>query len=232
MITPTIVQSKRWIAQQVINELQNDKPNIDFKIDEREVFLRMDSEVNQMARVSYFDNWKMSTSELDEHFITTWDGDNAITVVDQENGNPSYIDLPASYVDLPNHRGIDEIWPLEYGTYDQSVIIRSHRSLRMLQNNKVSNMQKRLSGYPQGQRFYFDTCDVGTKYGTKFGVRLVIRDSAFIGYDEIYPIPADKIKALMIILVDWFRSRKAQRSDTIRDGNDNITSAPLTRASA
>lgn len=217
-----MIGSKRWVAEQVLNELQNDKRNIDFKIDEREVFLRMDSEVNQMARTSYFDNWKMSSADLDEQFITTWDDETAISIVDQPNGLPSYLDLPAGYVDLPRNRGIEEIWPVEYGEYSQSVVIVSHRALRQYQNMKAGNMQGRLFAYPQGRRMYFGTCDVGKKYGPKFGVRLVIRDSSMIGLDEIYPLPADKMKALIMILVVWFRSRREQPTDRVRDSNDNV----------
>lgn len=216
-----MIGSKRWVAQQVIVELQNDKPNIDFKIDEREIFLRMDAEVNQMARQSFFDNWKFSGANIDEQFLTRWDGDNAITVIDQPDSQPSYLELPASWVDLPRNRGIDEIWPLEYGEYNQSVIITSHRDKRLYQNNKAGNMQGRLSGYPSGRRFIFNECNVGKKYGDKFGVALVIRDSSQIGYDEIYPIPADKLKALILILVTWYRSRRDQPTDRVRDSNDN-----------
>lgn len=216
-----MIGSKRWVAQQVIVELQNDKPNIDFKIDEREIFLRMDAEVNQMARQSFFDNWKFSGANIDEQFLTRWDGDNAITVIDQPNGQPSYLELPASWVDLPRNRGIDEIWPLEYGEYSQSVIITSHRDKRLYQNNKAGNMQGRLSGYPRGRQFVFNECDVAKKYGEKFGVALLIRDSSQIGYDEIYPIPADKLKALILILVTWYRSRRDQPTDRVRDSNDN-----------
>jgi hypothetical protein len=216
-----MIGSKRWFAQQVLIELQNDKPNIDFKIDEREVFNRMDAEVNQMARTSFFDNWKFSSANLDEQFLTRWDDDNALTVVDVANGQPSYLDLPAAWVDLPRNRGIDEIWPLERGEYNQSVVITSHRDLRSYQNNKAGNMQGRLFGYPKGRRFVFGESNVSKKYGEKFGVSLVIRDSSQIGYDEVYPIPADKQKALIMILVAWFRSRREQPTDRVRDSNDN-----------
>lgn len=217
-----MIGSKRWVAQQVQNELQNDKANIDFKIDEREIFVRMDAEVNQMARQSFFDNWKFSGANIDEQFLTRWDDDNAITVVDQANGQPSYMELPASWVDLPRNRGIDEIWPLDRGEYSQSVVVTSHRDLRLYQNNKAGNMQGRLFGYPKGpRRFMFGEANVGKKYGEKFGVSLVIRDSSQIGYDDIYPIPADKLKALIMILVVWFRSRRDQPTDRVRDSNDN-----------
>lgn len=211
--------TKRQLAQMVLNELSNDRVNIDFHIDEREVFLRMDQEVNQMARASFFENWQVSGAFLDNQFVTEWSGDNAIDVIDVED-QPSYLILPASYIDLPRNAGIQEIWPLEYGAYDQSVIIISHGDLRLYQNNKAGNMQHRLYGYPAGaNKFVFSESGVAQKYSEKFGVRLAIRDSSMIDPDARYGIPADKEKGLIMVLVDWFRKRIGIGSDKVRDSN-------------
>jgi hypothetical protein len=143
-------------------------------------------------------------------------------VVDQEFGQPSYLILPASYIELPRHQGIYEIWPMESEYDGRSVAIVSHRDQRMYKSSKAGNMQGRLYAYPEGPRkMVFGTCDVGKKFSEKFGVRLAIRDSSMIDYDEIYPIPADKQKALIMILTVWFRSRREQPTDRVRDSNDN-----------
>jgi len=216
------MRNKRSYAQEVISVLQDSNRNIDFNTpDERLIFLRMDEMVNEMAAQSYFANWKMAGSSIDEQFLTRWDGDNAITVVDQEDGGPSYLDLPAAYVDLPRHRGIDEIWPIEEGDYNQSVIIRSHRSIRAYKNSKAGNMQGRLSGYASGYRFFFNEPDVTSKYGNKFGVSLVIRDSSMILPTAPYPIPADKSRFFVEKLVEYFMEKRMRPSDAIRDNNDN-----------
>ncbi len=213
------MSTKRRLAQAILNELSNDRLNIDFHIDEREVFLRMDQEVNQMARTSFFENWQVAGAFLDNQFITEWSGDDAIDVVDTED-QPSHLILPASYIELPRNAGIQEIWPLEYGPYNQSVIIVSHGELRLYQNNKAGNMQHRLYGYPAGaNKFVFSESGVAERFSAKFGVRLAIRDSSMIAADAPYGIPADKEKALIMILVDWFRKRIAFGSDKVRDSN-------------
>lgn len=209
--------NKRSFAQQILNELSKERLNIDFRIDEREVFLRMDAIVNEMGRVSYLQNWKLSSAYLDEQFVTTWDGDNALTVVDVED-QPSYFTLPASYSDLPRNSGIQEIWPLEYSEFNQSVVIMSHGDLRMFQNTKAANMQGRLFGYPKGELFVFGETEVAAKFGEKFGVRLAIRDSSMISLTAPYPVPADKHQELITRCVDWFRKRLMVGSDDIRDG--------------
>jgi hypothetical protein len=216
------MRTKRSYAQEIIEALQNAHRNIDYKTpDERVVFLRMDAIVNELAANSFFANWAMAGSSMDEHYLTRWDGDNAITVIDQEDGLPSYFDFPAEYVDLPRHRGIDEIYPLEQGDYDQSVIIRSHRSVRAYKNNKAGNMQGRLSGYPKGNRFEFCEAEVTKKYGEKFGLSLVIRDSSLISVTAPYPIPADKVRFVIDKAVEYFKDKRAMPDDKIRDNNDN-----------
>jgi len=212
------MQTKRFFAEQVLRELQDDYRNMDFKIDEREVFLRLDAVVNDLAKKSYFENWKLTGSTLDEQYITTWE---PVVVVDQPNSNPSYLVLPASYAALPRNRGIDEVYPLKFNTTHQpAVIILSHTDFRQFANNPARDMQGRLYAYVQGNRLYFGTCDVGSKYGKNFGVRLVVRDSSQIADDELYPIPADQQQNVITICVEWFQNRRAQPTDSVRDDKD------------
>lgn len=81
-----MTKSKAYYAERILKALQDAFRNADFKIGEREVFLVLDDVVNAMAKDNYFENWKFFGPGLDEGFITTWDGDNAITIVDPEGG--------------------------------------------------------------------------------------------------------------------------------------------------
>jgi hypothetical protein len=211
-----MIKTKKNYAEQVLRELENAPMNIDFKIDEREVFLRLDAVVNDLARQNFFDNWKIYGPEVDEQFITTWP---EVTVVDQTNGRPSYLTIPSNYAALPNNKGIDECWPLKYGEYNQSVIIMSHRDLRLYQNSMAGNLQLRLGAYPQGRQLIFTECGVKGKYGN-MGLRLVGISSGDIAASDPYPIPADKEQLVITTVVEWFRSRRAQPTDIVRDGND------------
>lgn len=211
-----MAKTKKWYAEQVLKELENAPLNIDFKIDEREVFIRIDAIVNDLARQNFFDNWKIFGPEIDEQYITTWA---EVVVTDQANGMPSYLTLPSNYAALPNNKGIDEIWPLKYGEYNQSVIIMSHRDLRLFQNSMANNLQLRLGGFPEGRKFIFNACGVKGKYGN-MGVRLVGVNSADIANDAPYPIPSDREQLVIQTTVEWFRDRRAQPTDIVRDGND------------
>ena len=210
------MKTKSMYAEQVGGLLINNYPNIDWKIDERDIFVRMDSIVNEMARKSMLDNWKLSMSGIDEQFITTWP---ILTVTDQLYEMPSYFDLPVNYADLPMGRGIDEIWPLKLQAENHSVVILTHHDVRLYSNNMAGAMAGRLAGYPEGYRFYFTSCDVKKKYGD-VGLRLVIRDASLILSTVPYPIPSDKEEEMITRVVKWFVDKRTRPTDVVRDKND------------
>lgn len=212
------MQTKKYFAEQVLLELQNDFRNIDFKIDEREVFLRLDSVVNELARKNYFDNWKLNGAGVDEQFITTWE---PVVVTDPDDESPSYLTLPSSYAALPKNGGIDEVYPLKYTDSSPSaVVILSHSDYRMLSRNPAFGMQGRLSAYVQGKKLIFMQCKVASNFGKNFGVRLVVRDSSLIADNELYPIPSDHQKTVVDQCVQWFRDHRMQPTDSVRDNKD------------
>jgi hypothetical protein len=217
-----MVKTKRYYAERVILGLQNRYPNIDFKIDEREVFPALDDVVNGYAEKNYFDNWKFAGEGIDEQFITTFDN---VTVVDQANEQPSYFEFPANYAALPRNRGIEEIWPLKFlgEGKDHSVVIMSRGDWRRYKNMQMANLQGRLGGYPEGNRFYFTTHGVKKKFGN-VGVRLVIRDASQISEDAPYPIPGNYEGLVIQACIDFFYEKRMSATDTVRDKNDSPSS--------
>jgi len=216
------MRTKWSYAESVIKELQNDYPGRDLKVDPREVLLRLDAMVNQMAKAGFIENWKMgNATQLDEQFITTWEW---IAITDPANKMPSYFTIPANYVNLPRNGGIEQVY-FENAfngnktRYFDPIIIKSFRDVAAYRNNMAANLEGRISGYAKGRTFVFDRGGVGAKYGNA-GIRLAIRDSSVIGDDDPYPIPADIEQSIIAELVDWFRERRKQPTDTIKDAND------------
>ena len=212
-----MAKSKLWFAEQVINELQNDLPNIDLKLDERDVLVRLDAVVNELAAKNYFDNWKLSGANVDDQFTTTFE----VTVQDRTDDRPSFFVFPANYIGLPRNEGIVEIYPMKWNDIDQpAVVVISAEDYRKLKSNAAGNMQGRLTGYPKWPNFEFTTCDVTKKYGATFECRLAIRDSSQIADDAPYGIPADKESFLIATVVQWYRARRAEPTDSVRDNKD------------
>lgn len=214
------MKTKRLYSQIVQNEIRRKYPNADSLVREQEIWLRMDQLVNRLAKQSYFDNWAFTGGHADEQYITTWADENAIQVVDQPHGKPSYLILPSNYADIPRNGGIEEIWPMTYSGGSNSVVVMSHRDYRRYQTNKAGNMQGRLYGYPEGRKFIFGKANVATDYSEKFGVRLMIRDSSMIDLDAPYPLPSSAEQAIIDQLIAYFSAKLLQPMDAVRDGNE------------
>lgn len=212
------MKTKRYYSEQVKLLMENDYPNIDFKTDERQIFLLIDQVVNRLARESYFENWKVTGADVDEQFITTF---SPLTVTDQSNGKPSYLDLPMNYAALPWNAGVNEIYPLKWTEINQpSVVIMSHTDFRRYANNAARGMAGRLYGYLEGYKLVFGTCDVGKKYGTQFAARLVVRDSSQLTEDQVYPIPSDQEDFVLKEVMKLLTIKRAQDTDIVRDNID------------
>lgn len=217
------MKTKRQYAERVKNGILNQYQNSDLKIDERFIFLSLDAVVNSRASKSYFSNWKLVGGRVDSQFITYWDGATAITVVDQQDGKPSYFDLPVNYAGLPRNGGIEEIWMQKYGKVNHSVVVIDHRDVRLYSSNMAANAQGRIMGYVQGTRFYFsgpeNGCKIKSKYGN-VGLGLVVRDSSNIALDAPYPVPADLEDEIIKLTIAEYIEKRMIPIDKVRDGND------------
>jgi hypothetical protein len=217
-----MIKSKQYYGERVMKDLQDAFRNSDFRsINEREVFLSLDDVVNALAKDNYLENWKLYGPTVDEGFITTWDGDNSIAIVDPDGGeSPSYFIFPATYAALPGNAGIQEIWPnnYEFG----AVRIRQHGDARRTRRLMSASMQGELSGYPRGTRFVFDQCEVRKNYADTFGLRLVVRDSSEMTLTETYPIPSNLSEEVIRRAVEHFKLRRMEPADVVRDKQDAI----------
>jgi hypothetical protein len=214
-----MARTKRYFYDRIVLGLQDAHPNIDWKIQPREVFLAVDDIVNAMAKDNFFENWKLGTATIDDQFTTTWSGDTAIAVVDPTD-QLSYLLLPAQYAALPMNRGIDEIWPenYEYG----SVKIMQSRDIRLYKNNMAGSLQGELGGFPQGIRFTFNQPDVGKNFAPTFGMRLVIKDSSQISETAPYPVPGSAEEEIIKRGILFFSEKRIRPTDVIRDRNDSV----------
>lgn len=213
-----MIQTKKSVADRIVLRLQNGLPNIDSRIWEKEIFRVIDDKVNARARENFMNNWKLGSQNTDESFITTWDGDNALAVVDVEN-DQSYINLPATPVALFENQGVVEVWPMnfEFGP----VRIRRHEHIRRTKNLMSGNMQQELGGYRNGSKFVFDQVAVGKNYATYFGVRLVIKDSTSVGINDPYPVAGDILDLVIEDVYQYFMEKKRMTpTDEVRDRND------------
>jgi len=208
-------------GEEVLNELYSVRGR-DEKIDIREIYLQLDAIVNELAKKGFLENMQMGFgSSVDDQFVTSFEW---LTVTDPSNNGLSYIAIPANYANLPKNQGIQEVYfqndfSARKKKYYDPVIITSFKDRSTYRNSHANNLEGRISCFPKGGSLYFDRGGVNNTYGP-IGMRLVIRDSGAISDSAPYPIPADLEREVIMKVVDWFRNRRQQPVDLIKDNND------------
>jgi hypothetical protein len=214
------VKTKLYFSEQVLLELNSQFRNRDEKIDQREVILRMDQIVNYGAKMGIFESWNLGEKSIDDQYITTWDGrlNSWLPITDVTDNGESYFALPSNYVVLPRNGGIVRVY-LEKNYFDPIAILTPSEAVT-IRNTLAGNLEGRLGVYLQGSRFYFKgRQDISSKFGGA-GLQLVIRDASAINDDAPYPIDAGMEDYVIRETVKWFRERKNQGADTVRESID------------
>lgn len=215
------VKSKLYFSELCLKELNSQFRNRDEKIDQREVIIRIDQIVNAGAKAGIFESWNMGERAIDDQFTTTWDGrlNSWLAITDVSDTGESYFTIPSNYVVLPKNGGIVQVY-LEKNYFDP-VAILSPAEASTIRNTLAGNLEGRIGVYPRGGRMYFiGRQNVGSKYGGA-GLQLVIRDASAIADDAPYPIDAAQEHLVIEQTVKWFRDRKNQGADTVRESVDS-----------
>lgn len=215
------LKSKFYFSELVLRELNSQFRNRDEKIDQREVIIRIDQIVNQGAKLGIFESWNMGERGIDDQYTTTWDGrlNSWLPITDVSNTGESYFSLPSNYVVLPRNGGIVRVY-LEKNYFDPVAILTPSEAVT-IRNTMAGNLEGRLGVYLQGGRFFFKgRQDIKAKYGDA-GLQLVIRDASAIADDAPYPIDGAMEDYVIRETVKWFRERKNQGADVVRESVDN-----------
>ncbi len=139
----------------------------DLNIDPREVILRLDAFVNDMAKKGFFENWQLGfDTGMNEQYLTRWEW---LTVTDPARNQPSYVQLPSANVALPRNMGINQVYfqndpTVNKKKYFEQVIITSHEDVSRYRNNMAGQMEGRLSCYPRNNFLYFSKGGINTTY--------------------------------------------------------------------
>ena len=213
------LRTKFSFAEEILIELRDQNLGREMQIDPREVILKLDQMVNEAAKAGYLENWKLTGSDaISDLFTTSWEW---LTITDPSNKAPSYFQLPSYYVDLPDNKGIDQVYFENSFTstktkYFDPVIITSFKDRSSYRNTVGEYLEERISCYPKDGVMYFDRGNVGTKYGN-VGLRLVVRDSGALADSDPYPIPSNRERYIIDQLIMFYRERLKQPQDNIKD---------------
>jgi hypothetical protein len=121
-------------------------------------------------------------------------------------------------VALPRNGGIVQVY-LEKNYFDPIAILTAPEATT-IRNTLAGNLEGRLGVYPRGRKMYFKgRQDIAAKYGGA-GLQLVIRDSADVADDAPYPMDAGMEQMVLEKAIAFFRDRKNQGADTVRESVD------------
>lgn len=213
------IKNKLYFSERIANELYPVRTR-DEKIDQREIILVMDSTCNALAKEGLLETWKLGeTNSVDDAFCTTFEWYTPTDVANQS----SYFTMPAVPIIAPHNGGIVQVYfRNNLGNkkkYYDPVIIMQHRDVAAYRNTLGGDLEGRLGVYTKNGILYFSASGIAAKYG-EVGLQLMVRDSASISDDAVYPIPADYEAEFIMRCVAWFRSRKSQPVDVLKDNND------------
>lgn len=213
-------RNKIFWAERILNEVYPVRSR-DEKIDIREVFLVMDSICNGLAKEGLLEFWKLgATGSVDEHWLTTFEWQ---TITDT-TGQPSSAPIPATYMSLPGVQGISRVYfRNNLGNkkkYYDPIIVMQARDVENYRNTLGADLEGRLGVYPKNGTLYFTQSGVGAKHGTDLGMQLMVRSSGDIADDGLYPIDPAMEAEFLQRCVNWFRNRKGQPIDVLKDNND------------
>jgi len=216
-------RTKLWYGEQVLNQLTDSNRNRDEKIDLREIYIQLDNAVNSLAKTNHLENWiKYGNGQVDEGWKTVF---GPITITDPINYGPSYFQIPANYVGLRRNEGISEVYFTNDPTavtqkYYDPIHVISQRDSIVYRNNMAGQLAGRLSVFPLNGNLVFNQPNVGAVFGT-VNVSLVIKDSTQILETAPYPVPAEYEDIIIKQTVAYFRERRQQPTDLVRDMNDS-----------
>lgn len=213
------VKNKIFFAERILNDVFAVRGREE-KIDPREVYLVMDSICNSLAKQGLLESWSLGfTNSVEDLFTTTFEW---LTVVDTANQN-SYVALPATYASVPGQQGIVRVYfRNNLGNrkkYYDPVIIMQARDVENYRNTLGSDLEGRIGGYAKNGQFIFTQSRVSAIYGD-VGMQLMIRDSAAIADDGLYPIPGDYEDEFITLCVNKFIARRKNPTDVLKDNND------------
>jgi len=179
------MRTKKFLANQIIRLIQQYDIDRNIEYTYGDIFAYMDSIVNELARASFFENWKLDNKTVDSQFTVFF---RDIPVYYDNSRNESYSLLPTKYNSLAEGAGIDFI-----GTNKEQFLPVPRNFNAMYSNNPAYNLLGQTGYYTDNDQDLkvFFTRNLVQAGAANVNMRLVIADSSVIDDEAIYPIPPE-----------------------------------------
>jgi hypothetical protein len=200
------------IAQQAIRRLVGGNQSKDSQLDRREVVLKLRQIMNEKAKISFFENYKLGEAAIEGQYVATYLN---IDIQKDTDRNEQYSEIPVSYVALPKGRGIREVSPMK-GNCNPFAILQ-HGAKGIYRTLPAGELQGHIGCYPEGNRIYYSGNPISKGFN-KVLMKLAV--AAPDSLDESAPIPIDASIENQLVneLVVFFQNKVQQ--DKLNDNTD------------
>lgn len=200
------------ISQQAIRKLVGGNQSKDSQLDRREVILKLRQIMNEKAKISFFENYKLGEPGVEGQYVASYKD---VPIQRDTDRNEEYSEIPVSYVTLPNGRGIREVLPMK-GNCNAFAIIK-HGAKSVYKNLPAGNLQGHVGCYPEGNRIYYTNKPLSKGY-LKVMIKLTVAAPDDLGESDPLPIDASIENQLVNELVMFFQQKVPQ--DKVNDNTD------------
>ena len=195
----------------IVKYLTAFKENMDFPIDDREVWMISCDVLNSYAKQGLFENMKLDDPTVPNQYVTTFTD---IKIFYDKKRALCYINLPATPINLPHRKGYRMIAPIRNMEARFWIVDANEAQSAM---SIMGNGTGRVLAWPEGKKLYlskrFDDTDAH-----EVMAMLVISGASSISMDAEMPIDPSLIQQIRADVISYFSPKVDPQLDTTRDG--------------
>ncbi len=180
-----MITTKRQLAEQVLRRISGGDVSDGSEYDIREIIRFIEQAVNALVKSNFYASLKVGETSIGPQYISTF---RSLPVEFDTELDLAYLNIPCTYLDLPDDRGVYHISPMKE-QHNAFVPVRNG-SATLFSHSEANNLEGRIGYWLEQNRVYFnqniaaDGCD-------KVLLKLVVASPENCGDDDLYPIGSD-----------------------------------------
>ena len=203
-----MINTLATLSQQIIRVISGGDQSKDSQLDVREVALYVGQTIEELIKDDMLSDYKSGIKIGDPHipsnYIATFRN---LPVVGDEETHQWYVDIPSSYLSLPNNMGIYQVSGMK--NIRKPYIISDSGSIGIYDGLPASYLEGRVECYVEGLKLYFN-CNARKKGITEVMLKIITGAPSNLGMNDPLPLSPSEAKKIVQEGVILFSSRGIQ----------------------
>lgn len=203
-----MINTLATLSQQIIRVVSGGDQSKDSQLDIREVSLYVGQTIEEFIKRDMLSDYKEGLKTGDPHipsnYIATFR--NLPVIVDEETAQ-WYVEIPSSYLSLPNNLGIYQVSGMK--NIRKPFVISDSGSIGIYDGLPSSYLEGRVECYVEGLRMYFN-CNARQKGITKVLMKIITGNPSNLGLNDPLPLSPSEAKEIVKEGVILFSSKGIQ----------------------